>query len=278
MKISALTTCVGDKYAQALSKALGIWEETCNELLVLTDWKTYQDNRAVFPTRITYVTEIFTAHGASFNKGAALSQGFGLLNPDDWVLNFDADIVPPATWREHVEAVYKVELLNGQSYKLYGCSHRYGEDGALIPDADFPNIWGFFHLWNIADLHSWKRPPFDPTCGHAGNYDHEFMMQWPEDCRVDLWPELKLTHQGEPRESWFGRDPKNKRKMENLFRLGLWDAWQFRVGHFTPTDQPIKIEIDGSRSPAAIVKTLRFYTDPDPFKYQVTVNKNHAKV
>lgn len=263
MKISALTTCVGDQYAAYLKNSYPIWKDGCDEVVVVTDWKTFQANRFDCFEK-AFVTEIFTAHKASFNKGAALSQGFAVLNPDDWVLNFDSDILPPDDWRKIVEG----GLRPG---KLFGCSHRYGEDGSFIPDADFPNIWGFFHLWHISDYHSWKRPVFDPTCGHAGNYDHTFMMQWEPEARVDLWPALKLIHQGEPRQRWFGDDSQNERKMTNLFTLGLWDAWATRAGHITPPYEPLEIELNGAHGTEWVLKELRRYNDWDPFRYQVTV-------
>lgn len=275
MKITGLVTCVGEHYVNCLSKSLPIWRETLDEIVIVTN------NHDAAPS-IGYsdclVTDIFTAHGASFNKGAALSQGFASIKDPDWILNFDADILPPANWREIVERcvslVQRVELLNARSPNvLYGCSHRYREDGSLIPDADFPNIWGFFHLWNVADPHSWKRPVYDPTCGHAGNYDHTFMCQWPPDSRVDLWPELKLVHQGEPRQKWFGNDEKNDRKMINLFTLGLYDAWLTRAGHIKPPPPQVErvCSKDEFKDLHHVMWFLQSYNDPDPFLYKVEI-------
>jgi len=104
MKISALTTCVGPKYAAMLHKSLPIWLETCDEVIVVTDldtkinWKVAIDffqGAKGCTTLIPSRTDIFTAHGASFNKGAALSHGFAKIKDPEWVLNFDADILPP---------------------------------------------------------------------------------------------------------------------------------------------------------------------------------------
>src|SRR5262245_43667839 len=266
MKISGLTSCVGDEYAAYFGRALPRWLDTLDSLLVVTDFESFSNNRDVFMDRPgceAFVTDIFTRYKASFNKGAALSQGFAVARPRDWVLNFDADIFPPKNWRKICEPYL-------QPGKLFGSSHRYREDTTLIPDADFPNVWGFFHLWHISDPHSWKRPVFDSTCGHAGNYDHSFMLQWPERERFDFWPKLKLVHQGEPRRKWFGKDPKNEKKMSNLFTLGLWDAWQTRAGHIQAPD-PQRVVIDNNLPVAAILIELERYSDPDPFKYSVEV-------
>ena len=263
MKITGLTTCVGEHYAKMLDRSLPIWNDTLDEVLIVTDDRT-KFARPYSRVRC-HGTDIFTAHGASFNKGAALSQGFASIKDPDWILNFDADILPPANWREIVRDKLFKEIRLG----LYGCSHRYREDGSIIPDADFPNIWGFFHLWNVADPHSWRRPVFDPTCGHAGNYDHTFMTQWPPDDRIDLWPKLKLIHQGEPRQKWFGNDEKNDKKMMNLFTLGLWDAWLTRAGHIKPPEPEVIVTIDRTYDPKLALEILSQYTESDPFRCKV---------
>lgn len=260
MNIDAFTVCVGDRYARMLDHSLPVWLRTCDRVVVVTDKDTVFENRAAD----FIVTDIFTRYGASFNKGAALSEGFARSRPTDWVLNFDADIIPPEDWRE------KIERIGLRPGKLFGCSHRYGEDGAVIPDADFPNIWGFFHLWHLDDPRSWRRPVFDSTCGHAGNYDHSFMMQWEEQARVDLWPDIKLTHQGKPREHWFGRDPKNEKRMRALFTLGLWEAWQLRAGHIKPPEAQ-KICIEPGPVDSWIRPMLERFSTEDPFLFQSRV-------
>ena len=268
MKISALTTCVGEKYARYLNNSLRIWLETCDEVVVVTDLATRRNagvNWIYWDRAICVTTDVFTAYGASFNKGAALSEGFAAIKDPEWILNFDADVLPPANWRELVEPRLSVG-------KLHGCSHRYREDGSQIPDADYPNIWGFFHLWNVADPHTWKRPVFESDCGHAGNYDHTFMTQWPETERVDLWPDLKLIHQGEPRQSWFGNDPKNDKKMANLFMLGLWDAWHTKAGHIKTPSPDATIIVNGHDLTLEEAQLLlKEHTDPDPFKYKLEI-------
>ena len=247
MKISALTTCVGPKYAAMLERSLPVWLNTCENVYVVTDIDTCDrlvqavEKCLCLGDFHPIVTNLFTLHGASFNKGASLSSGFAHIENPEWILNFDADILPPADWRKIVEPHLSVG-------KLHGCSHRYREDGTQIPDADYPNIWGFFHLWHVDDPHSWRRPVYTVDCGHAGNYDHTFMMQWPPEDRVDLWPELKVVHQGEPRQQWFGNDAKNEKKMVNLFTLGLHEAWLTKAGHVKVPDPVFKLNLEAKRS------------------------------
>ena len=272
-KISGLTTCVGEKYARYLQRSLPIWLNTCDEVYVVTDhddtvaeqiYSCAKNCLCVADFQLIR-TSLFTDFGASFNKGAALSAGFAYIKDPEWILNFDADVLPPRDWRKKVEEKLTVG-------RLFGCSHRYREDGTLIPDADFPNIWGFFHLWHVEDPHSWKRPAFEVDVGHAGNYDHSFMRQWPEKDRTDLWPELRVVHQGEPRQQWFGNDPRNKKKMANLFMLGLWEAWATKAGHIK-VPEPDK-EFHAQRSDLTACETrelLHKFTDVDPFKYRLVI-------
>jgi hypothetical protein len=268
MKISGLTTCVGEKYARYLAKSLPIWLDTCDLVTVVTDPETawLMENIGSWNERVNYhVTNVFTAYDASFNKGAALSSGFATIKDPEWILNFDADVLPPRDWRKQVEE----KLIVGC---LFGCSHRYREDGTPIQDANFPNIWGFFHLWHVEDPHSWRRPPFEVDVGHAGNYDHSFMRQWPETSRVDLWPELRIIHQGEPRQQWFGNDPKNRKKMANLFMLGLWEAWATKAGHIkVPEPEAATLAAAENFNLSEIRKLLRQFTDVDPFKYRLVI-------
>lgn len=262
MKISALTTCVGPKYQAYLKTSMPVWSDTCDEIIVATGFEPYFQ----VPSNVSFhQTDLFTAHGASFNKGAALSAAFALLKDPEWILNFDADILPPADWRKIAEPNLSVG-------KLHGCSHRYRENGTQIPDADYPNIWGFFHLWHVDDPHSWRRPVYTVDCGHAGNYDHTFMMQWPPEERVDLWPELKVVHQGEPRQQWFGNDAKNEKKMVNLFTLGLHEAWLTKAGHVKVPDPVFRLNLEAKNVTLEDARQhLSNFTDPDPFKYRLEI-------
>jgi len=99
------------------------------------------------------------------------------------------------------------------------------------------------------------------------------MMQWPETDRVDLWPELKLVHQGEPRQQWFGSDPKNTKKMVNLFTLGLYEAWLTKAGHVKVPEPVMCQKIpDGTVFTLSEMRALlQQYTDPDPFKYRLEI-------
>lgn len=99
------------------------------------------------------------------------------------------------------------------------------------------------------------------------------MTQWEEKARVDLWPEIKVTHQGKPREHWFGRDPKNAKRMRALFTLGLWEAWQLRAGHIA-TPEPMRFCIEPGPLHTWIHPMLDQYSSKDPFLYQVRIGSD----
>ena len=263
MKIDGLTTCVGDRYTDYLLHSLRVWSDTLDSVTIVTDrpWpaKTPSNVRVL-------VTDIFTRYGASFNKGAALSEGFASIDEPEWILNFDSDIVPESDWRKKVEPFLSAGT-------LFGSSRRYDTTGQLIPDSAFPDLWGFFHLWSVDDPHNWLRPCYPVDCGHAGNYDHTFLRRWHEDCRFDLSDLTKLIHLGEPRTQWFGRDPHNAKKMRNFYLLGLWEVWWSNVGHIAVPEPKAELILDAAGMTSEEIRDLLdSYTDTDPFACKVEIH------
>ena len=254
-RIDGLVVCVGEKYAEMLSKSLPIWQDTLDSVTVVSNTSDPWTLIYRFPRPRIFVTDLFTAHGAHFNKGAALSAAFADLNPREWVLNFDADIIPEPDWRKKIEGKLRVG-------NLYGAMRRL-ERGLHDPESTFPDLWGYFHLWHVDDPHSWVRPVYPVDCGHAGNYDHTFLKQWPVECRREL--KIKLIHQGEPRNRWFGDHPDSEKKMSQLHQLGLYEAWFTKAGHIK-VPEPEEIIV---HSKAELDK----YTVTDPFKYRAWVKQ-----
>ncbi len=261
MRIDGLVTCVGEKYAGYLSRSLPVWSDTLDSLTIVTSHTSFSP--AILPVNCSfYETDLFTAYGAHFNKGLALSAAFGLLNPTDWVLNFDADILPEPDWRKKIEPILQVG-------NLHGCSRRYRDDGSCIPDSNFPDLWGFFHLWHVDDPHTWIRPVYPIDVGHAGNYDHTFQRQWEPENKIDL--PIHLIHQGEPRGHWFGAEnPRNEKYMNILYGLGLWEAWLTKAGHVKVPEFKHKIVIEPGCN-EWIKPSLARHTTADPFEYRVRV-------
>ena len=210
MRIHGLVVCVD--YAAELAQSLPMWMHGLDSVVVVTtskDKATVEacDRWSALPRAIVYQTDIFYASGASFNKGAAITEAVeaGLLNTDDWVLLFDADVVPPADWKSIVQRVW---LTEGH---LYG-AFRQDEKGKMIAD-NLPA--GFFMLFHGKDSQARVKPFYDTHWLHAGAGDTFFMERWPQISRHCL--PLFLKHLGEPNKNWDGRNNPAKRSTAQIY-------------------------------------------------------------
>lgn len=264
MDIDALTVCAGPLYAGYLRRSLPVWLDTLDSLTVITK----PDDRDTIevchgrPRLRLVTTDVFTAHGAAFNKGAALDVGYAAMDPVDWVLHFDSDILPPPDWRRRFERTHRVGGVHG--------APRYDEKGRLIPDAP-PWPYGYFQLWHAADPAAQFWPLFEPWHPHAGSYDLEFLEKWPR----DRWHKLnfKVTHFGEVRRNWFGAGlaPEAQReafrRMDAVHKVGLRNTRMLarRPENRLAVPPPrFRFAFDG-HDPAWGREMLRACLHPDPF-------------
>lgn len=220
LHVSGLTCCVGREYAGHLVRSLPVWLSTLDRLCVVT---TPDDgitanivaNAARRRSSCELVlarTPVFSLHGAHFNKGAALCVGYACLRPEDWVLHFDADVLPPNNWLHLAESRLRDGCLHGVN--------RFSEDGFRLDELPlYP--YGYFHLWHALDPLAHRWPLFEPWHAHAGNYDAEFADLWPAEQRVDLG--FPVIHLGRPRENWFGPDA-DPALMGKLHEDGLFET------------------------------------------------------
>jgi len=231
MQINALTVCVD--YSDRFEPALVRWRPWLESLTVVTtpdDTETQRLARAAFPRVELVTTDLFTADGATFNKGRAMEFARRHhMDWSDWALWIDADIIPPNNWFERVVAA-KPEpgfLYGAWRYQCDDMSRlddptmfrRFREDGVAV---------GYFQLFHTDDPAVDVTPPLlDTWWLHGGNYDNQFMDRW-RTCGRDrrrLIPELWLAHQG-PRNNWFGRDQHGlfeNMQAERRRRDGQWD-------------------------------------------------------
>ena len=253
MRIDGIVTCVGERYAEILHKSLPIWVDTLDSVTVVTDGST-----AFNPPRGTkfYWTDLFTKYGAYFNKGAALSSAYAAIDPTDWVLHFDADIIPPHDWRHHTEKI----IVPGF---LYGCDRVDSSGKTLEDQTPFP--YGFFHLWNVRDPNTWVRPLWDLFWPSAGHYEISFIERWIGLTRVRL--PFRVTHIGNPRIGWFGESKEGKMLMFEDIRAG------HRVAKAKILDVPDfkkRYYLSANDADSALEK-LREHTTIDPFENFVMV-------
>ena len=205
MTLSGLTVSVD--YADLLAKSLPLWFQGCDKLLVVT---TARDKATIdlcsnYDGILVHITDAFYRYGAVFNKGLAISEAIEVFDYlDDWMLLFDADVIPTQGWRGIVET-------SGiQPGNLYG-ARRVMEDGTGNPHDNW-ELPGYFQLFHATDQNVQRRPLMDCSWIHAGGFDSEFQARWTREHKHRL--SLTLTHQGQHGRNWFGRF--NTQQMDKL--------------------------------------------------------------
>ena len=192
MNIHALAVCVD--YADLLRKGMENWKRGLDSLTVVTTPMDKETLKLCDAWGLTaYTTEVFYERGAKFNKGAAISEAFGAVEWPDWCLLFDADIIPPADWRQQIES-HSPQIGN-----MYG-ARRELEEGWAVFDRE---LAGFFQLFHSTDPNAQQRPLVDTHWGHAGCYDSYFTKRWAPEQRIIL--PIDMIHQGLPGKNWCGR-------------------------------------------------------------------------
>lgn len=224
MHITCITVCVG--YADYLRRTTYWNFGQFDKHLIVT---SYQDNATVITAAdhgmYTFISDAFYMSNATFNKAAAINHALVTLQPDDWVLFMDADILLPVDFRANLE----LEALDPE--KLYythrGTVFRDGLDASLEALKLKPELryaekhkvlhhgidtlpWGYFQLVNAkcSKLVNKKWAWMAAHHKSANEYDTEFMNMWPKSQHV-LLPQkkFKVLHMGHgPRgQNWNGR-------------------------------------------------------------------------
>jgi hypothetical protein len=221
MTIHGLTVCVD--YADMLGVGVDRWLDGLDSLIVVTR-PGDRDTAALVSVRQKarlYATTAFYEDGAAFNKGRAIEEGRKLVPWTDWVLFFDADVVPPVGWKSVVEnASPKPGCLWGASRVQCRSTKDVDRTGLRPMRYDVPGV-GFFQLFHSQDPALVGEPLIETQWTHAGNYDNGFMRRWK---RVRELP-LVLWHVGQ-REEWFGRGNRGafvEMQAERRRRGGRWD-------------------------------------------------------
>lgn len=204
--IRGLTVCVG--YDDFLKLTLPRILLHVKEFLVITssaDIRTQELVASFSPDKVrTLVTDVFYERGASFNKGAAIEQGFDALGRDGWLMVMDADIVFPVS-------VPDAELQIGH---MYSAPRYILPDVQCLESADQIDItpltirkecgnYGYFQLFNASDPVLKKRPWYEVDWTHAGGADASFRKRWNNDTRKQL--SFQVVHLGDPDNNWHGR-------------------------------------------------------------------------
>lgn len=277
MRIDGFTCCVGPVYAAYLRASLPTWLDTLDSLTVVTDIHddhtiaTCQTQPEIAGEKFRLVkSSLLRAHGADFNKGALLCQAYAAMDPLDWVLHFDSDILPPQDWRQKVEG----RLRKGF---IHGCK-RTDEQGKLIVDKP-PLPYGFFQLWHAEDPACQKWPIFEPWHRSCGSYDTWFNLQWPLRLKAEF--DFRVMHFGEVRANWFGvgleatKQAESYRKMLAVHMTGLHET---RIIESQPANR-LKVPLFAAKlcfpNPKTQRTSLRIAATDDPFLIDARVG-SHA--
>ena len=222
MCVHGLTVCVD--YAEFLAVGLDRWTETLDSVTVVTS-ETDRDTAALVRgwRGVELVqTDLFYRDGALFNKGRAMEAARLQMPWHDWILFFDADIVPPLDWLVRSMPVV-------QPGALYGCRRFAGgldDNGQPSLPHDAPGV-GYFQLFHTDDPVVKNAPPplIDTHWRHAGNYDNKFMDRWRSLGRPVHNLPFRVAHLGE-RDNWCGRGNREgfaAIQAERRRRGGRWD-------------------------------------------------------
>jgi len=208
-KISGIVVCVN--YEDLLKLTLIPNMRFFHRCVVVTstqDTETFEFAKSV-PGVDVIQTDAFYRHGARFNKGLAIEEGFAKIREEyepEWILGWDADILFPFT----------LNLSSIQKGFLYNCPRRIVEK----PEEWDPNArwssypvsndrcWpGYFQLFHSQDpIIKNKLPWHDTTFSHAGGGDGYFESRWPSEKKVKL--QQDVLHFGPRDTNWFGRATK----------------------------------------------------------------------
>lgn len=220
-EIRGITVSVGPWYADLLRITLPRNMRHMNKCVVIT---APGDPSILVASEVpgvrVFETDAFTRHGAVFNKGLAVEEGFGFLGREGWLWVWDADIVFPDT--------IPFGLLRPNC--IHGMRRRILNDpGAWSPSLDWRSLprWpdggpiGFCQIAN-ADVEPLKsrRPWYDVSFPHAGGCDAAFMELWPR----ERWRTLPTDclHLGPTDSNWFSTSEEGRNMMAKFVTENGW--------------------------------------------------------
>lgn len=204
MKINGLVVCVN--YSDYLSIGISRWYNYLHTLTVVTDMQDDETLDLVdrYPGVRIHRTDAFYRDGAVFNKGRAMEEARKEMPWGNWILFFDADVVPETDWYLGMSRATLAEcnLYGADRYQAIGMQPI--DDDAFqhlkrIPDA--PCDGGYFHMFH-SSIKDQSEMFLESNWPHAGVYDTHFMRRWLPRNRRTL--PIRLSHIG-PMMNWCGR-------------------------------------------------------------------------
>ena len=175
---------------------------------------------AAVPGVRVHVTDAHRRHGARFNKGLMIEEGFDVLGRAGWLAIWDADCLWPDA----------MPLGDLRPDTLYGAKRRIlDEPSAWHPAFDWGSCpvrkdagpIGFLQIFHASSPYlAGRHPWYDVSFAHAGGADARFMLFWPSGRRV-LLP-VELLHLGRVDFNWFGTSAEGRELMAAFVYRNGW--------------------------------------------------------
>lgn len=220
MELRGITISVN--YSEVLKITLVRNMRHLSECLVVTDLEDHATREVCqgIPGVHVLSTDAFTRHGARFNKGLGMEEGFDAMGRHGQIVIWDADILFPND--------FSLGPLKPDT--LHGCRRRMLENVAeWHPDVDWTRYphsrdggpIGFWQCFNADDpAIRDKRPWYDVSFSHAGGGDAAFIMHWTPLTRKVL--PIDVLHLGQTDVNWFGTDQQGRDMMARFVRENGW--------------------------------------------------------
>jgi glycosyltransferase involved in cell wall biosynthesis len=210
LRLEYVTTCVGfdDLLDLTLARNIGQFDT----VIVVTSHEDHKTQSCVRKHGATLVlSDLFKKDGRTFNKGAAINDGFNYFRFYGWRCFLDSDILLPAGFRQRLynheelvqyclygvdrmdvngkEAIQKLLESHGfERQHMHGCllgatagelSHRYTQQ------LSGPGVLGYFAMWNAS-----CQKPYPYSLGTAQHDDIAWSNLWPRGQRRHITSSL----------------------------------------------------------------------------------------
>lgn len=208
MRLDALTISVN--YSDYLAWSLPAAKSVFDRLVVVTSKEDKETKNICDYYYVECIqTDLITKNG-KFNKGVGINIGIEALNPKDFIVHFDSDIIFPPRFNEFIRSrtfdknyLYGVDRLSVKDWDTwinFCCNpSNIHYIGSLW--ANFPIMYrvvqgmsyipiGYFQMWNI-DSKFYKKYPTE--INSAADSDLIFARNWPSENRI-LIPEVYVYH------------------------------------------------------------------------------------
>ncbi len=220
MSLRGLTVCVnyGDLLSLTLARNMRHLSE-CWVITTVDDTRTHEVACAVPGVKL-HVTDAFTRHGAVFNKGLAIEEGFEVMGRTGQLLIWDSDILLPDDFPLDQ---FRSNTLHGARRRIVAdpASWKPETDWRTYPYAKDGGPIGFAQLFSAADpAIANKRPWYNVNYPHAGGGDAYFMDHGHPGRRCVL--PIDCLHFGEIDRNWFGTDAKGRDMMSAFAYKMRW--------------------------------------------------------